>query len=113
LIIELKEAKNNRVLTTLKKKFEKYDLIILDELGYVSFDKEGVELLFSFISTRVEKKATIITTNLTFDRWHEIFHDKVITAAIIDRLTHKSFVINMNGESYRMKETREFISKKQ
>lgn len=109
LIIELKEAKNERVLNRLKNKFQRFDLIILDELGYISFDKEGAELLFNFISSRSEVKSTIITTNLSFDRWKEIFHDPVITAAIVDRITHRSYMINMNGSSYRMKQTKEFI----
>jgi len=113
LIIELKEAKNERILNRLKRKFEKYDLIILDELGYISFDREGAELLFNFISTRSEVKSTIITTNLSFDRWNEIFHDPVITAAIVDRITHRSYVINMNGNSYRIKETKEFLMNNQ
>lgn len=110
LIIELKEAKNDRILNRLKRKFQKYDCVILDELGYISFDKEGAELLFNFISARSEVKSTIITTNLSFDRWKEIFHDPVITAAIVDRVTHKSYVINMNGSSYRIKQTKEFIT---
>lgn len=113
MIIELKEAKNERILNRLKRKFEKYDLIILDELGYISFDREGAELLFNFISTRSEVKSTIITTNLSFDRWNEIFHDPVITAAIVDRITHRSYVINMNGNSYRIKETKEFLMNNQ
>lgn len=110
LIIELKEAKNERVFQRLKKKFEKYELIILDELGYISFDKEGAELLFHFISQRAEHASTIITTNLSFDRWNEIFHDPVITAAMVDRITYQSYVVNMNGSSYRVKETRDFIN---
>ena len=110
LIIELKEAKNERMLRILKKKFKKYDLVILDELGYISFDKEGAELLFNFISDRCEHASTIFTTNLPFDRWDEIFHDAVITAAIVDRITHKSYVINMNGNSYRLQESMEFMS---
>lgn len=103
LVIKLKEAKNERTLITLKKKFEKYQLIVLDELGYISFDKEGAELLFNLISTRTENASTIFTTNLSFDRWDEIFHDKVLTTAMVDRITHQSYVVNMNGESYRMK----------
>lgn len=110
LIIELKEAKNERMLQRLKKKLKKYDLIILDELGYISFDKEGAELLFNFVSDRCEHASTIFTTNLPFDRWNEIFHDSVITAAIVDRITHKSYVINMSGTSYRLKESREFLT---
>jgi len=110
LIVELKESRNERKLLTFKRKIEKYDLIILDELGYVSFDKEGAELLFNMISERVERASTIITTNLSFDRWDEIFHDPVITAAIVDRITHKSYVLNMNGTSYRYREQKSFIS---
>ena len=111
LINELKETKSDKKLYTFEKRFEKYDLIILDELGYISFDKEGSELLFTFLSLRAERKSTIITTNLSFDRWNEIFNDTVLTAALIDRMTHKSYVLNMNGESYRIRETREWLSK--
>jgi len=111
LINELKETKSDKKLYTFEKRFEKYDLIILDELGYISFDKEGSELLFTFLSLRAERKSTIITTNLSFDRWNEIFNDTVLTAALIDRMTHKSYVLNMNGESYRIKETREWLEK--
>lgn len=111
LINELKETRSDKKLYTFEKRFEKYDLIILDELGYISFDKEGSELLFTFLSLRAERKSTIITTNLSFDRWNEIFNDAVLTAALIDRMTHKSYVLNMNGESYRIRETREWLSK--
>jgi DNA replication protein DnaC len=111
LINELKETKSDKKLYTFEKRFEKYDLIILDELGYISFDKEGSELLFTFLSLRAERKSTIITTNLSFDRWNEIFNDAVLTAALIDRMTHKSYVLNMNGESYRIRETREWLAK--
>jgi len=109
LINELKESRSEKKLYTFEKRFEKYDLIIADELGYISFDKEGSELLFTFLSLRAERKSTIITTNLSFDRWNEIFNDTVLTAALIDRLTHKSYVINMNGDSYRIKETKEWL----
>ena len=111
LINELKESRSEKKLYTFEKRFEKYDLIVADELGYISFDKEGSELLFTFLSLRAERKSTIITTNLSFDRWNEIFNDAVLTAALIDRLTHKSYVINMNGDSYRIKETREWLEK--
>ncbi|MDD4344120.1 MAG: IS21-like element helper ATPase IstB [Eubacteriales bacterium] len=111
LINELKESRSNKRLHSFEKRFERYDLIILDELGYISFDKEGSELLFTFLSLRAERKSTIITTNLSFDRWDEIFNDAVLTAALIDRMTHNSFVINMNGGSYRMKETKEWLEK--
>ena len=111
LINTLKETRSEKRLRSFEKKFEKYDLIILDELGYISFDKEGSELLFSFLSLRAERKSTIITSNLSFDRWNEIFNDPALTAAMVDRLTHKSYVLNMNGNSYRMKETKEWLKK--
>lgn len=111
LINELKETRSEKKLYTLEKKFEKYDLIIADELGYISFDKEGSELLFTFLSLRAERKSTIITTNLSFDRWNEVFNDTVLTAALIDRMTHNSYVINMNGDSYRIKETKEWMNR--
>ena len=111
LINELKESRSDKKLYTFEKRFEKYDLIIADELGYISFDKEGSELLFTFLSLRAERKSTIITTNLSFDRWNEIFNDVTLTAALIDRLTHKSYVLNMNGDSYRIKETKEWLEK--
>lgn len=110
LINELKESRSEKKLYTFEKRFEKYDLIIADELGYISFDKQGSELLFTFLSLRAERKSTIITTNLSFDRCNEIFNDAVLTAALIDRLTHKSYVINMNGDSYRIKETKEWLA---
>jgi len=111
LVNRLKEGKANLSLSNLYRQFECYDLIIMDELGYISFDKEGGELLFTLISLRAEKKSTLITTNLSFDKWEEIFNDPVMTSAIIDRLTHKSHVINMTGESYRLKETMGILNK--
>lgn len=113
LINQLKESRSQRILTRSENKFEKYDLVIADELGYISFDKEGSELLFTHLSLRADRKSTIITTNLSFDRWEEIFGDAVMTAAMIDRLTHKSYLLNMNGSSYRLKETREWLAKQE
>ena len=111
LINQLKEARGQSVLRSFELRFEKYDLVIADELGYISFDKEGSELLFTNLSLRAGRKSTIITTNLSFERWDEIFLDPVITAAMIERLTHKSYMVNMNGQSYRMKETKEWLKK--
>jgi len=110
LINQLKESRSQQILTRMEGKFEKYDLVIADELGYISFDKEGSELLFTHLSLRAGRKSTIITTNLSFDRWEEIFSDAVMTAAMIDRLTHKSYLLNMNGNSYRLKETKEWLA---
>jgi len=111
LINQLKESRSEKTLRRLESNFEKYDLVIADELGYISFDKEGSELLFTHLSLRAGRRSTIITTNLSFERWDEIFSDSVMTAAMIDRLTHKSYILNMNGNSYRLKETREWLAK--
>ena len=109
LITELKESMTLNQLTNYKKKFINYDLVILDELGYIAFDKQGSELLFNLLSMRNETKSIIITTNLTFNRWQEIFNDPTLTAAMVDRLTHKAHVLNIKGESYRLKETKEWL----
>lgn len=105
LITQIKESRSEKRLRQFESKFERYDLVICDEFGYISFDKEGAELLFSHLSLRAGIKSTIITTNLSFDRWNEIFGDTILTAAMVDRLTHKAHIVNMNGKSYRTKET--------
>ena len=111
LLTQIREARSAKTLRTLQIRFEKYDLVICDEFGYVSCDKEGGELLFNHLSLRAGKKATIITTNLAFNRWNEIIKDKVLVAAMVDRLTHKAYLINMSGQSYRLKETQKMIEK--
>jgi DNA replication protein DnaC len=109
LINRLKESRSNKTLQVLERQFMNYDLIVLDEVGYISFDKEGSELLFSHLSLRAERKSTIITTNLKFNKWHEIFKDPLMTTAMVDRLTHRSFIIDMDGDSYRLYETLKMI----
>lgn len=113
LINQIKECRSERTLRAFQNRFEKYDLVIADEMGYISFDKEGAELLFTHLSLRAGQKSTIITTNLSFERWAEIFQDPVMTAAMIDRLTHQAYLVNMNGNSYRMKQTKEWLEKQQ
>lgn len=113
LVNRIKECRAEQTLCAFQNRFEKYDLVIADEMGYISFDKEGAELLFTHLSLRAGRKSTIITTNLSFERWGEIFQDPVMTAAMIDRLTHQSYIVNMNGNSYRMKETKEWLQKQQ
>jgi DNA replication protein DnaC len=111
LVSRLKESRSEQTLRSFQNRFEKYDLVIADEMGYISFDKEGAELLFTHLSLRAGRKSTMITTNLSFERWEEIFQDPVMTAAMIDRLTYQSYIVNMNGNSYRMKETKEWLQK--
>ncbi|NQZ78659.1 MAG: ATP-binding protein [Ekhidna sp.] len=106
LITQIREARSARNLATLENRFTKYDLVICDEFGYISFDKEAAEMLFTHLSLRTGLKSTIITTNLGFDRWNEIFGDEVLTAAMVDRITHKAIMVDMNGKSFRVKETK-------
>ena len=92
------------------KHYSKYRLLIIDEIGYLPIDKTGSNLFFQLISKRYETKSTIITTNQTFDKWGEVFGDSVVANAILDRLVHHSEIINIKGESYRMKEAKEKMS---
>lgn len=107
LLTQIRESHSTRTLRALELKFEKYDLVICDEFGYISFDKPGAEMLFNHLSLRTGIKSTIITSNLSFDKWNDVFgKDTVLTAALLDRLTHKAHLVNMNGKSFRMKETK-------
>ena len=98
LIIELKEAMSSLQISNFRRKFERFNLVILDELGYVSFDKFGCEMLFNLLSSRNDKGSIIITTNLTFDRWEEVFNDPTLTGAMIDRLAHKAHILDISRE---------------
>lgn len=111
LLTRIRECRSQSRLRQEENKFEKYDLVICDEFGYVSCDKEGGELLFNHLSLRAGRKSTIITTNLSFDRWGEIVKDKVLVAAMVDRLTHKAKLVNMTGQSFRVKETKKLLKK--
>lgn len=104
LITDLLEAQAQLRSGKLEASLARCDLIILDELGFVPFSKEGAEALFTFCSGRYERGSTIITTNLDFVRWKEVFGDEALTGALLDRLTHRCHIIEMNGDSYRFKE---------
>jgi DNA replication protein DnaC len=98
-----------REVTRYKRNFERYDLVILDDMGYCSFNKECGEVLFNPLSNRNQKGSMVITTNLTFDRWNEVFKDEVLTGAIVDRVGHKAHAVDMTGESYRVIETERWL----
>lgn len=104
LAAELTEAQANHRLTRLEQSLEKVDLLILDELSYLTFTKPQAELLFHQLSVRNERGSVAITTNLEFSRWEEFFPDSMLTAALIDRLTHHAHILNMNGTSFRLKQ---------
>jgi len=103
LVNEMIEARNDNRLSIYIKQFKKVDLLIIDELGYVTFDLAAAELLFQLLATRYETMSTIITSNLGFSDWVKVFHDKTLTAAILDRITHHALILNMNGKSFRRK----------
>ena len=106
LINEMLEAKDSHSLNRLQARLLRFDLVILDELGYVPFTAGGGELLFQFCSERYERGSLIITTNLEFGSWVEVFGNERMTAALLDRLTHRCHIVQIKGESYRFKESK-------
>lgn len=102
LVHELMEARDERRLLRLQKQMVGYKLLVIDELGFVPLSKIGAELLFELISQRYERGSTLITSNLPFDEWTETFGSERLTGALLDRLTHHVNILEMNGESYRL-----------
>ncbi|WP_141536202.1 ATP-binding protein [Thioclava sp. ES.031] len=100
------EARDERRLLRLQKQMVGYKLLIIDELGFVPLSKTGAELLFELISQRYERGATMITSNLPFDEWTETFGSERLTGALLDRLTHHVHILEMNGDSYRLAQSR-------
>ena len=80
-------------------------MLIIDELGYLALDENGVKLLFNVLSSRYERKSTMVTTNLPFEEWNTVFRDPAMTVALVDRLTHHCHLVQMNGDSYRFKQS--------
>ena len=112
LVNELIEARQDKDLQRLIQRYSRYDLLILDELGYIPFSREGSELLFQVLAERQEKGSVIITTNLGFADWTQVFDDPVMTAALLDRLTHKAHIVNCQWESYRLKQSLKGMGRK-
>ena len=101
LVRTLLEARDERLLGKLHRKIHRADLLIVDELGFVPFDRAGGELLFNLLSERYERRSTIITTNLAFSEWVQVFGDAKLTTALLDRLGHHSHILTTRGPSYR------------
>ena len=105
LVNQLEEAQKKFGLDQLLKRLDKIDLLIVDELGYLSFSRSGAELLFQVFADRYERRSLLITSNLSFSDWDQVFQGERMTAALLDRLTHHCHIFEMNGESFRFKES--------
>ena len=106
LVHELLEAEGEKRLQRFQKQLARYKLLIIDELGYVPLSPTGAELLFEVFSSRYERGSTIVTSNLPFDEWTSVFGSERLTGALLDRLTHHVHILEMNGDSYRLNQSR-------
>jgi DNA replication protein DnaC len=105
LVTLLEEAQQHHRLDRLLAQLDRLDLLIVDELGYLSFSRVGAELLFQVFADRYERRSLLVTSNLPFGEWGQVFQGERMTAALLDRLTHKCHIFEMNGESYRFRES--------
>ena len=110
LVHEMMEARDERRLLNLQRQLSRLNLLIIDELGFVPLSPTGAELLFEVFSQRYERGSILVTTNLPFDEWTEVFGSERLTGALLDRLTHHVHILEMNGESYRLKRSREGVA---
>jgi DNA replication protein DnaC len=110
LVRELLEARDDRLLSRLHKRLLGVDLLIVDELGFVPFDRAGGELLFNLPSDRYERRSTLVTTNLAFGEWVQVFGDEKLTTALLDRLGHHAHILTTRGDSYRTRRRKEKAS---
>ncbi len=113
LVRTLTEARDERTLTLLHRRLRRVDLLILDELGFVPFERTGGELLFDLISERHEVRSTMVTTNLSFGEWVQVFGDEKLTTALLDRLGHHAHVLTTRGSSYRTRRRKNNIEEEQ
>ena len=107
LVHELMEARDDRRLLNLQRQLARLRLLIIDELGFVPLSTTGAELLFEVFSQRYERGSVLVTTNLPFDEWTDVFGSERLTGALLDRLTHHVHILEMNGDSYRLKGSRQ------
>ena len=113
LVTELHEAHDERRLLRLQRQLAGYKLLIIDELGYVPLSQTGAELLFEVFSQRYERGSVIVTSNLPFDEWTGVFGSERLTGALLDRLTHHVHILEMNGDSFRLKHSRARLAAEQ
>jgi DNA replication protein DnaC len=105
LVTQLEEAQQQHRLDRALTALDRLDLLIVDELGYLSFSRAGAELLFQVFADRYERRSLLVTSNLGFGEWGQVFQGERMTAALLDRLTHRCHIFEMNGESYRFRES--------
>jgi DNA replication protein DnaC len=105
LVNHLEEAQKQYQLDRFLTQLDKADLLVCDELGYLSFSRAGAELLFQVFADRYERASLLVTSNLPSSEWHQVFQGERMTAALLDRLTHRCHIFEMNGESYRFRES--------
>src|SRR4029434_7936880 len=104
LVRSLVEARDARELGRMQRRLDRVDLLILDEVGFVPFDRAGGELLFNVIAARYERRSVLVTTNLAFAEWPKVFgDDEKLTTALLDRLAHHAVVVTTKGKSFRMR----------
>ena len=103
---ELLEARDEKRLLRLQRQLAAYKLLVIDELGYVPLSQTGAELLFEVFSQRYERGSIIVTSNLPFDEWTSVFASERLTGALLDRMTHHVHILEMNGDSYRLKQSK-------
>lgn len=105
LVTQLEEAQQQHRLERVLTQLDRVDLLVIDELGYLSFSRGGAELLFQVFADRYERRSVLVTSNLAFSEWGTVFQGDRMTAALLDRLTHRCEIFEMNGESYRFRES--------
>lgn len=110
-ITRLARAHHAGTLEAELKKIRRYRLIIIDEVGYIPFDTDAANLFFQLVASRYEQGSILVSSNLPFGRWGEVFGDEVVAAAMIDRLVHHAEVLTLTGDSYRTRARRELLAK--
>jgi DNA replication protein DnaC len=112
LVTRLEEAQKQYQLDRVLAQLDRVDLLICDELGYLSFSRAGAELLFQVFADRYERRSLLVTSNLAFSEWGQVFQGERMTAALLDRLTHRCQIFEMNSESFRFRESMKNKKKK-